>query len=622
MNSAGQEPALLPWQSLAPYLSIIMLSCTAKDPKQSFDAVRDQLLKDPVTRGRKRSRAVALGEVMAAPSGAVDGVGELSALGLDQIFGYIREVESTPAWSVDADQYINTTYELNLVVRRKGLLAVKVGDSVANSFQRWLDKAPVPPVTRIAPRLLQHTFLTGEAKGLWLQHAGGRSKRRPDSRASAGIDLRDTLDPFDESAYSLGTARCGLPDDPGRVMLKGAVGSTLRASQLWLKPMPDLASFLTAIGEVFDLIGAAPENEEDLIEAFPEFAKDVLDLSEVSGAYDVALLDVSQLPPTLAGNEEIQEGAALLQDAVLRVAESSSLGKFKVEVELHKKGGGLLSVTPRSTTHGYTLDIGLSGEPDYLPVVQPVLDALQTSDLLVVYYESGHVYSGGNIFKPNTMIAPFKNWCFRDFEGYDIETEKPFNLLASKEIHRKTASDGDNSLFAWVVKNFSDGWLICDDGSGETADFLQISSEGVLRIIHVKGAESSAPGRQISTGAYELVTSQASKNLIFLDKDRLARQLAATAQGKASWQDGERVDSRDEFIEMLHSWTVRQGREIIIVQPHISKPAYYQAHEDDDQDRVSPNLLRLRRLETLLNSARSSIVKSGADLWVIASDRA
>jgi hypothetical protein len=52
----------------------------------------------------------------------------------------------------------------------------------------------------------------------------------------------------------------------------------------------------------------------------------------------------------------------------------------------------------------------------------------------------------------------------------------------------------DDSLFAWVVKRFGDGWLVCDDGPGEVADFLHIANDGTLTIIHVKAAGNHSPG--------------------------------------------------------------------------------------------------------------------------------
>ncbi|MBB2506311.1 hypothetical protein [Amycolatopsis echigonensis] len=107
-----------------------------------------------------------------------------------------------------------------------------------------------------------------------------------------------------------------------------------------------------------------------------------------------------------------------------------------------------------------------------------VLDAVESSELLSVYYESGHVYSGGRICKRKSRVVPFQNWRFMDFQNTKVDQEKPFGLLSSTEIHHRIGADGDNSLFHWVSRHYNDGWLICDDGAGEIADFLHIGPDG------------------------------------------------------------------------------------------------------------------------------------------------
>jgi len=396
----------------------------------------------------------------------------------------------------------------------------------------------------------------------------------------------------------------------------------MKTSQLWLKQMPDLPSFLGAVVEVFELIEEASKDETQVVEAFPQLAREVDDLTEVFGAYEVSPVDLDAMPAT-AVDEELREASALLRDAVLSVQTGSSSASFKINVGLDGNEAGTLSVRPSPIPHGFKLEYGFHGEPSVLAPTRRVLDALETGDMLTVYYESGHVYSRGRISARNTYIASFPNWDFQNFVSCDgitpcdLEMEKPFNLKSTSEIHRRIGDTGDLSLFGWVSKHYSDGWLICDDGSGETADFLQISTSGVLRIIHVKGAEVRSTNRQISARAYEVVASQASKNLIYLDKERLIERLANPPTAEpACWEDGIRADSRKDFIDMLRATT---DVEIVIVQPHINEPLYRRVKTEPHDKRPSANLLRLQLTETLLNSARASIVKSGADLIVIGS---
>src|SRR5204863_232813 len=71
-------------------------------------------------------------------------------------------------------------------------------------------------------------------------------------------------------------------------------------------------------------------------------------------------------------------------------------------------------------------------------------------------------------------------------------------------------------------------WLACNDGSREIADFIHLARPvgalARLTLIHVKPSSSDSAARQISLGDYELVVSQAVKNLRFLEIKRLRNE--------------------------------------------------------------------------------------------------
>ncbi|WP_146174620.1 hypothetical protein [Umezawaea tangerina] len=93
------------------------------------------------------------------------------------------------------------------------------------------------------------------------------------------------------------------------------------------------------------------------------------------------------------------------------------------------------------------------------------------------------------------------------------------------------------------------------------------------------------------------------------------RLLQAPVGSPASWVDGKRCDDRSEFVEMLDARSARDQFRVVIVQPQVGEGAYL---EISDADRaVDRNTLQLYRLETLLNSARGSVVAIGGDLDVV-----
>ncbi|WP_027932171.1 hypothetical protein [Amycolatopsis thermoflava] len=311
----------------------------------------------------------------------------------------------------------------------------------------------------------------------------------------------------------------------------------------------------------------------------------------------------------------------MLQEAVLKVKEGSQKDRFLLDVGLDGTIGGTLAVKLRPVSGGFALDVGFdprAGEP--LPSARRVREALEQGNLIEIYYESGHKYSGGKLWQQNFTPAPFPDWDWADFSNIAIEREKPAGKKASQDIHDAIARNGDNSLFAWVAQTYTNGWLICDDGSGEAADFFHLSDDDVLSIIHVKASSSAAPGRRVSVGDYEVVVSQAEKNLVYTDREQLAKRLAKTTlQRPACWAQGERVDTRDEFLDMLAASRATGRTEIVIVQPHLTEPTYRRLAREENGPSEKLDQLRLRLLEMLLHVTRASCIRYGLELKVIGS---
>jgi hypothetical protein len=161
--------------------------------------------------------------------------------------------------------------------------------------------------------------------------------------------------------------------------------------------------------------------------------------------------------------------------------------------------------------------------------------------------------------------------------------------------------------------------LICDDGPGEIADFIHLASNGDLSFIHVKKADSKGISRRFAVGPYEVVTSQATKNLIYFDSQSLRDRLEAAPRPiSASWVDGARVADRTEFLEMLQCRGARDKRFVVIVQPHVSE-AMYKRHQPSGVTPANADEYRLMLLETLLNGACGPVSMLGGRLTVIGS---
>jgi hypothetical protein len=561
--------------------------------------------------------------------GVASGFGNVSSLlrsnpesyGIDQIDGSIFRLESNPSWAKPGSTYVDTRHVLTVALRRGRIFAIYCDPPLRKAIARWLNREPRPPFRRVSQNILQGAFLRGEAKGMWLHGTHVRSAIRPDTKHITGRRLEDTLSPLEDSSFAMSAARSRLPDDGVRTALLGILGTAPRKGIVWNRQSQDFNEFLAASVEALKLIEETIANGTLLDRPFPILAVESQDLSEVYGAYDILTLTPDDLPTSSEVTDEMIDAAEVLQDATLKVVGSPESADFKLQVGMNGFTGGALQATVRMNGDNVVFNFGYDygTEPTDPISVRKVLNALENDDLFAVYYDSGHVVGPHGIGRRNINPAPFDNWQFLDFSGFDVTMEKPGKTPS--EIHANIGTRGDRSLFGWVARHYASGWLICDDGPGEVADFVHISPDGTLSLIHVKAAHSASALRGISVSAYEVVTGQAAKNSRYLVDLDLLRETLMISQGqeRAAWIDGKRVPDRTVFLAMLGGLVPSDKRQVVIVQPHVSEQMYKRIRADHPREEASRrrDLLRLNSLETLLHTTRGAAVALSAELQVI-----
>jgi hypothetical protein len=87
----------------------------------------------------------------------------------------------------------------------------------------------------------------------------------------------------------------------------------------------------------------------------------------------------------------------------------------------------------------------------------------------------------------------------------------------------------------------------------------------------------------------------------------------------ACWFNGTRIPNRNELVDALDYRGAGDPVEVIIIQPHISERRYMATKERKNSGAHSEDVLRLKLLDTLLLSARGTVITFGADLHVIGS---
>jgi hypothetical protein len=197
----------------------------------------------------------------------------------------------------------------------------------------------------------------------------------------------------------------------------------------------------------------------------------------------------------------------------------------------------------------------------------------------------------------------------------------------------------NDSLFCWIKRHWpnldgtspSQGWLACDDGSMEIADFIHLDTNTdkgspLLSLIHVKGSHSKEPDRAISVSDYEVVTAQAQKNLRFLDRLLLQKGLdqgIGKRNWKLVWHNGIEQPDRRGILAALRKVRTNYKRQVVIVQPRLSRSILEDVRAEkeskDNKKRSKPagRVVRLMQLETMLVGAQNACRAMGAEFLVI-----
>lgn len=534
--------------------------------------------------------------------------------------------ERRPAWAT-TDEPKDIEHHLFLICCRNNKAGFFISDpTLMRQLQRLLDdgtNAPWDGFDKIPRPRLNAAFVRNKTVTLWLSGLHRHTEAKVDNKVITGSNLKFALDPLGDQTYTFSAARSRL--QLGR-SAERSIGVAPKKSSVWAGPSLDWADFLGQVGALFDAIPARQGKSAPL----PCLAVEVdptKELSTVKDAFDVSFASVEVFEPDLDPTERQQ--LELWSDVVARVR-SASGAKVSADVfwptdRGREKAGRIdivLGVTNAELAATLTWTENPSADPVTREEAKRLVEALRTRrDLLKMWFDSGHVLGGGALHRMQYREFPFTGFEWVDFSGYDVTKEKP-KPLATRNI------GAQDSLFCWVLKAWKPdgqrrwrGWLACTDGSMEMADFIHLATDGAvpeITFIHAKGATSDQPARGISVSAYEVVVSQAVKNLRHLDSEILAGRFLDKIDARiadAVWHNG-RLGNRQAMLDAIRTAGNRFRRRVVILQPHarkslITAPAPGNARADT----------RAAQLHTLLLAGQVNCRALGADLSVLADER-
>jgi len=513
-------------QNLHPFKSLLLAEITGTESDAHVAAIKHKII--DLLEDRKSVTDV------------VDGDSNRDVGDLDETaFFYYKERSPAP-WTDDPD-FVDLLNHLAVICRRGRQLAIYCSDPLLLARVRkaiasrkktgaFLQLALVP-----AGRL-NGAFVNGETQALWLSGTHRRVASKVDNKVLTGLDLRYALDPLGDQSYFFTAARC-------RTRLKvgsPSLGISPRKSSIWAGRSADWNDFAATVLLVLKAIASQRQSK---IAPFPVLAVSAIDKAsrrKIINAYDAALIPPEILEPT--SDEEAR-----------RNAERWSQYRFEVrpkrgaDFSARIRGPAETGLKPIGTVQ-FAFDLSDPTTIDWeVTADEEEIDEDPRSELddvvrtlnhekkwLKIWYESGHVLADQDIFQLRFREFPFRNYRWDDFGDYQRDQEKPKPLNA-QNIGR------DKSLFSWVKNCWrsdlkeanpnarvgcpAPGWLASNDGSMEIADFIHLdihATPAILTLIHVKGANNNRANRPISVSAYEIVTSQAVKNLRHIDEELLA----------------------------------------------------------------------------------------------------
>jgi hypothetical protein len=519
-----------------------------------------------------------------------------------------------PAWLA-----ANAAGSLEDVVHHLAVIAVAGGKAalvVSDSSMRDQMLAVIKEATVLDRSTVAGAFVGPDAKTVWLNGVHARTQVKADSKTLTGSALEYALDPLGDQTYSLSAIR-SQPAVTG--LLRGArqavVGVAPSASRVWLGRPGDWGGFIAQTSAILAHLGAPPPASA----LYRFLSQAVTSAAGVKDAYALAVLPSALLAEDAAATPDQRvEAYRWSYEAVYAVTGSpgldldvrvevggADLGNVHLAVAIDARGR--VAVTPTWTPPDPALDTDRSACSAFL------CDPFQ----LKIYYDSGHAIADGQCFRVGWTDQLF-DWEFESLNGYKVQKEKP-EVKRGEKLADKIGGTGDTSLFGFVQRKlFTTGWLACDDGAMELADFVHVDPvTSRITLIHVKGSGSEKDNRQVSVADYEIVVSQGVKNIRHLDRDRLAEALGRGKKkdiARAVWKDGVLQADRKGMIAAIKALPRLAPRQLLILQPRLTKKEHRYCEPKDESN---TRALRFKQLNALMLAARISAMGTGAEFRAI-----
>jgi hypothetical protein len=609
-------------KDLAPFLSFVVLS----RPERGTLAVIAEALEALLNNYNRHGRRKTFSGVRVSPTAAGDAAW----------FHYCET--RSPSWlSKNASTPVkDVTHHLVLVYGTSSLLAIHCSEGAAAVeivHEARAQPSFVPGMRPVKAAALERSLAWGAARTLWLGSVQRTSGLRADAKVLSGSDLTYALDPLEDQGYAFSSARCDRGNGSS-----GIVGVSPQRARVWSGPTDSLDSFTSEAQKLLRDV-AKPQK---LSTSFRDILATRHPARNVERAFEVAIR-----------NPDLDNGASTETNAnvVLR-REWAEEATFDVtplrnaDFTLRVTGIPLSCELEGKLHHDQMEFTCAAGHTSPSDPCAAALKVLGNQYGTVVHYASGHTWTAGELYEMRLRPVAFDpKFAQIDVAKFDIREEKPRQAVkpptkSSRPRDAKgrlvlaptldparllknapSAGRSKRSLFNWIVYERPSailpkgGWLTCDDGSGERADFIHFDpNKRALRFIHVKACHST--GTSVSLVDFEQVVAQAVKNLRWFDMGELAGLMRTPSPNVAklvwdpSGQHAKGREPRKLFANALEAPGHDYTRHVVVVQPGLGQKAWQTAAKKPHPDAHD-------LLSTLLCSARATCQGLNAKFEVV-----
>ena len=485
----------------------------------------------------------------------------------------------------------------------------------------------------------ENALVESEVRTLWLSGTHRQSAIKPDSKQLSGLELESAIDPVDDQSYYFSSIRSTLDDNDLAIEGRNVVvGTSPKHGRFWISPTRSWDDFSERMDALLKYVSLKLSGVIEAKEPLAMLAKPVTSVSGVETPYGVTLIvPEAQLADVVHDDDEkwFQQFA----DAVtfeLDIEDGSP--NFEADVFWSDKKLGRLAY---EFVERDGIDIGMlinvldwPGEEERDIAFRNICTQPTNT---TVYFDTGHTFSRGHIYETRFRDPRFRNWMWIKMASDNTEfgKEKPNKMGSTAFDATRIGAEDDRSLFGLMARHWPNlkdrgnatGWLVCDDGAMESADFIHIDDKSEppkVSLIHVKGSGNKKKNRSISVSDYEVVIGQAVKNVRYLDQQNLYEKLAGNTDVRiqdAVWKDGVRQEDRAEVLEVIKSLGSRYETEVFVLQPRVRKTVLEKTLDKIAKgDQASPDVLRLKQLDGLLQAAATDCFAVNARFTVIADD--